>query len=71
MYHFNRVRLANFLAPVASESDMGGPIGWLAGFMNGFLDSTLEVSVLYHNFRSFAKLLATGEHDGCWRVFTK
>ena len=34
-----RVRLANFLAPVASETNMGGPLGWIAGFgVDGILD---------------------------------
>jgi len=47
MHHYRpdigqRVRLANFLAPVASEADMGGPLGWIAGFMNGIFDVILE-----------------------------
>jgi len=47
MHHYRpdigeKVRLANFLAPVASESEMGGPIGWLAGFMDGIFDWVLE-----------------------------
>ena len=34
-----RVRLANFLAPVASETNMGGPLGWIAGFgIDGIVD---------------------------------
>merc|ERR1711872_1016863 len=36
MHHYRpdigeKVRLANFLAPVASEANMGGPLGWIAG----------------------------------------
>merc|ERR1719341_187728 len=47
MHHYRpdigeKVKLANFLAPVASESEMGGPIGWLAGFMDGIFDWVLE-----------------------------
>merc|ERR1712142_1190096 len=47
MHHYRpdigeKIRLANFLAPVASESDMGGPLGWIAGFMGGIFDWVLE-----------------------------
>merc|ERR1711970_668133 len=47
MHHYRpdigqKVRLANFLAPVASESAMGGPLGWIAGFMDGIFDWVLE-----------------------------
>lgn len=30
----SRVRLANFLAPVTSEANMGGPLGWIADYGN-------------------------------------
>ena len=34
-----RVRLANFLAPVASEANMGGPLGWISGLgIDGLVD---------------------------------
>jgi len=37
-----RVRLAGLLAPVASEANMGGPLGWLAGLgIDGILDGIL------------------------------
>jgi len=47
MHHYRpdiglKIRLANFLAPVASESAMGGPLGWIAGFMDGIFDWVLE-----------------------------
>ena len=39
-----RVRLAGLLAPVASEANMGGPLGWLAGLG---IDGILDVGSLY------------------------
>ena len=42
-YNPFRVRLANFLAPVASEKEMAGPLGWIAGFMDGLFDWVMEV----------------------------
>ena len=35
-----RIRLANLLAPVASEANMGGPLGWIAGLG---IDSIVDV----------------------------
>ena len=33
------MRLANFLAPVSSEANMGGPLGWIAGLgIDGIVD---------------------------------
>merc|ERR1712123_243854 len=50
MHHYRpdigeKVKLANFLAPVASESDMGGPLGWIAGFRGGIFDSIVEFNI--------------------------
>ena len=28
--NLSRIRLANLLAPVTSETNMGGPLGWIA-----------------------------------------
>ena len=34
-----RIRLANLLAPVAGEANMGGPLGWIAdSILYGMLD---------------------------------
>ena len=39
----SRVILANFLAPVASEANMGGPLGWIAGLgIDGILDVSYD-----------------------------
>jgi len=49
MHHYRpdigqRVRLANFLAPVASEANMGGPLGWIAGLgIDGIVDGILNM----------------------------
>ena len=32
LYQLCRVRLANFLAPVSSEANLGGPLGWIADY---------------------------------------
>ena len=59
---FPRVRLANFLAPVASEANMGGPLGWIAGLG---IDGIVDVRTM---FLSLVKVVISGntEHDGCW-----
>ena len=38
-----RIRLANLLAPVAGEANMGGPIGWIA---DSWIEGMLEVSLV-------------------------
>merc|ERR1712215_430159 len=49
MHHYRpdigeKVRLANFLAPVASEANMGGPPGWIAGLgIDGMMDVILSM----------------------------
>jgi len=49
MHHYRpdigeKIRLANFLAPVASEANMGGPLGWIAGLgIDGILDGILSM----------------------------
>merc|ERR1712241_1385126 len=49
MHHYRpdigqKVRLANFLAPVASEANMGGPLGWIAGLgIDGIVDGILSM----------------------------
>merc|ERR1719369_452446 len=47
MHHYRpdigeKIKLANLLAPVAGESAMGGPLGWIAGFMGGIFDHIIE-----------------------------
>jgi len=47
MHHYRpdigeKVRLANFLAPVATQTAMGGPMGWIAGFMGGIFGNIAE-----------------------------
>ena len=36
----DRIRLANFLAPVASEANMSGPLGWIA---DSWIEGIMEV----------------------------
>jgi len=49
MHHYRpdigeRVRLANLIAPVASEANMGGPLGWIAGLgIDGIADGILSM----------------------------
>ena len=38
-----RIRLANLLAPVAGEANMGGPIGWIA---DSWIEGMLEVRLV-------------------------
>ena len=62
--------MANFLAPVASESDMGGPLGWIAGFMDGIFDWVLEVGTKYFSQKN-TRYKGFAEHDGSGRVLTE
>merc|ERR1719228_1511090 len=39
---YEKVRLANFLAPVSSEANLGGPLGWIAKFA-GTIDQLLTL----------------------------
>jgi len=49
MHHYRpdigeKIRLANFLAPVASETNMGGPLGWIAGLgIDAIVDGILSM----------------------------
>jgi len=46
-----RVRLANFLAPVASEANMGGPLGWIAGLgIDGIVDVIERFIYIFTDF---------------------
>ena len=37
-----RIRLANLLAPVAGEANMGGPLGWISdSILYGMIDVSL------------------------------
>ena len=43
----SRIRLANLLAPVAGEANMGGPLGWIAdSILYGMLDVSLCLSII-------------------------
>jgi lysosomal acid lipase/cholesteryl ester hydrolase len=58
-----RVRLANFLAPVSSEANLGGPLGWLAQYGN--IIEVRIISILRGKFHPFLQdllvLLGVGE----------
>ena len=42
-----RIRLANLLAPVAGEANMGGPLGWIAdSWIAGMLDVSDLINII-------------------------
>jgi len=64
-----KIRLANLLAPVAGEANMGGPLGWIAdSWIAGMLD--VSCPKLNKTFLISLKSVAYGS-DGNWRVSSR
>ena len=50
-----RIRLANLLAPVAGEANMGGPLGWIAdSILYGMLDVSQNEGCTSYPLSSFS-----------------